>query len=54
MNIFKHIYYAVRHGEWDCGWELYKDKPMFGFYCFRYDGNWFAFHCYKFWLSVCY
>ena len=54
MQFFRHCYHAIRYGDWDLGWESYKDKPMFGFYHTYYDGNHFSFHCYKLWISAYY
>ena len=54
MKFFRHCYYAVRYGEWNCGWEMYENKPKFGFYSFWYDGQHVGFHLYKFWIDVYY
>lgn len=54
MKTLRHCWWAIRYGEWHCGWKMYKDKPKFGFYHFYYDGNCAGFHLYKFWLSVRY
>ena len=52
--LWSHVYWAIRYGEWDCGWEHYEDKPMLGVYHSYYDGNWTCLHCYKLWISVHY
>ena len=54
MNKLKSCYHAIRYGDWNCGWEYYKDKPIFGFYTAYYDGNHSVFHCGKLWISVYY
>ena len=54
MEFFRHCYHAIRYGDWDLGWDSYKNKPMFGFYHTYYDGNHFSFHCYKLWISAYY
>lgn len=48
------FYRTIRYGVWDWGWESYEGKPMFGFYRSYYDGDWYAFHLYKFWIGVWY
>ena len=54
MDLFKHIYYAVCHGEWHCDWEQYDGKPQFGFYHTWFDGNHAALHIYKLYIGVSY
>lgn len=54
MNIAKHIYWAVRHGEWSLGCEFYKNKPMIGVFWTYYDGNIFAAHLGPFWVGCYY
>ena len=54
MNLFRHIYYAVRHGEWHWGWEQYEGKPQLGFYHEWYDGNQACVHIYKLYIGVTY
>lgn len=54
MKFFKHCYHAIRYGEWDWGWGMHKDKPLFGFYSFYYDGRHAGFHLYKLWINVSY
>lgn len=54
MKFFKHCRWAIKYGEWDIGWELYKGKPMFGFFTGYYDGHYASFHLWKFWIGVCY
>ena len=53
-NFMLHIHHALRYGDWDCGWEMYEDKPMFGLYKIYYDGDHVALHLYKFWVAVSY
>ena len=53
-EIYLHVYFAIRYGEWSWGWEMYDNKPMFGFFHEYYDGNYSGFHCYKLWISVIY
>lgn len=53
-NFFNHCYHAVRYGKWYFGWEGYEGKPMLGIFKEYYDGNLFAFHCYKFYIEVHY
>lgn len=52
VKMLKQIYYAIRYGEWDWGWEMYEGKPMFKFFHFWHDGYWTGLHIYKFWVSV--
>lgn len=54
MSIIKHIYWAIRYGSWDWGWEHYEGKPMLSVFHFWYDGHWTGFHLYKLWVSVHY
>ena len=54
MNFLRHCYWAVRHGDWDCGWEMYKGKPILGIYHTYHDGYHLVFHCYKLWIEVGY
>lgn len=54
INFLKHVYYAVRYGEWKCGWEDYLGKPKFLVDHIYYDGNHVVFHCYKLWIEVYY
>lgn len=53
-NFIWHIRYAIRQGEWDYGWEQYKNKPQFGFYHTWYDCNWFCAHLGPLWISCHY
>ncbi|WP_185833430.1 hypothetical protein [Pseudomonas veronii] len=58
MSIFKHIWWAVRYGDWSAGWDAdWGTKPNEPFlHCtpMYYDG----YHCYlrigKFWFGVTY
>jgi hypothetical protein len=54
MSKLHHLYYAIRYGEWSCGWEMYENKPPFGIYHTYYDGDHMTFHCYKLWVNVSY
>jgi hypothetical protein len=54
MNMFQHIYWAVRYGDWAWAWESYPGKPWFNANHCYYDGNWATLHIYKFWISVHY
>jgi hypothetical protein len=54
MNLFKHIYYAVRYGKWHLGWGQYENKPQLGFYYAWYDGNQACVHIYKLYIGVTY
>jgi len=38
-KLAKHIYFAVRHGDWNIGWGRSKDDPWFDIYIGYYDGN---------------
>lgn len=49
-----HVYFALRYGSWDWGWENYEKKPMFGVYHTWYDGYHTTFHLYKLWINVHY
>lgn len=53
-NFLKHISNIIKYGDWEWGWEMYKDKPMFGIYHTFYDGNLISFHLYKLWICVQY
>lgn len=58
MSLFKHIWFAVRYGEWSAGWDRQwgskPDEPFFYLSALYYDGN----HCYLrvgfFWCGVTY
>lgn len=50
----KHVYWALRYGEWSVGWENYKDKPKFGVFFMYYDGHHCALHFGPGWISVYY
>ncbi len=58
MSIIKHVWWAVRHGEWSAGWDKsWGEKPGEPFvHCVpvHYDGH----HCYlrvgKLWFGVTY
>lgn len=52
MKLHKHIYWALRYGEWSWGWEMYPEKPQFGIFYTYYDGNIACFHLYKLWIEV--
>jgi hypothetical protein len=39
-----------RHGEWSCGFEFYKNKPMFSFEVGFYDWYIYAWHIGPFWV----
>lgn len=54
MNKLKHIYWAIRYGDWDCGWESTYDRKSFGWDSMYYDGNWFSFYIGCFWVGVYY
>jgi hypothetical protein len=54
VNIIRHIYWAVRHGEWSGGCKFYKNKPMIGVFYTYYDGNLFAAHLGPFWIECIY
>jgi hypothetical protein len=54
MNCFKHIYYAVRYGEWHSGWEQYEGKPQLGVFHHWYDGYHISLHIYRLWIGVSY
>lgn len=41
----------IRHGSWEWGWEMYKDKPMLDVSMTYYDGYWFAIHVGPFWVQ---
>lgn len=53
-HYLNHCCHAIRYGKWYCGWEMYKDKPMLGFFHYYYDGYMAAFHLYKFYVEVHY
>jgi len=48
----RHIYWALRYGEWSAGWEMYKGKPMIGVYLCYYDGHHCCLHAGPGWLAV--
>ena len=55
MNVLRGIWFALRHGEWDCGCEFYEGKPMFGFCTAYYDGHHATLHVGPLWVGVfCY
>ena len=43
-----------RYGDWDCGFEQYIDKPQFGIFNEYYDGNIFALHIWRLWVTCFY
>jgi len=54
MNTIKHIWWAIRYGEWYMGTDTYDGQPRFGFESGYYDGNYASFHVYKFYIAVFY
>ena len=42
MNKLKHICWAIRYGDWDCGCEYMEGRKRFGWELMYYDGNWFT------------
>ncbi len=57
MNIFQHIYYAIRQGDWSAGFDsrkTWEDKPYFLADYTYYDGNHACIHIWYFWVSVFY
>lgn len=54
IKFFRHVYWALRYGEWTADWEMYKDKPMLNVNYVYYDGHHVTFHCYKLWICVSY
>lgn len=54
MNFLRHCYWVIRYGDWDCGWEMYKNKPMLSVNHSYYNGYHAIFHCYKLWIAVSY
>lgn len=53
-NALRHIYWALRYGEWSVGWKHYKNKPMFGVYFCYYDGYHCCLHIGPGWIDVHY
>ena len=51
-TFFNHLYWIIRYGEWNIGWEWYKGKPKFGLYFGYYNGHIICFHFFKFWIMV--
>jgi len=51
---FGHLYWAIRHGDWDYGCEFYDEKPMAGIFLDYYDGYWLSFHLGPFWANAHY
>jgi len=54
VNIAKHIYWAIRYGEWHCGCEFYKGKPMIGIFYAWHDGNNIGAHLGPLWIGCQY
>lgn len=54
MNELRHIYYAVRYGDWDCGWEYVEDRKRLGWEHLYYDGDWFTLYLGNLWIAVYY
>ena len=58
MSIFRHVWFAVRHGDWSMGWDrFWGDQQGEPFICLQrmyYSGD----HCYlrvgHFWFGVTY
>lgn len=48
----RRMYYIIRYGFWDYGYDDWDDKPKFGIYYLYYDGNNLALHIGNFYLSV--
>ena len=54
MSKLKHIYWAIRHGDWDCGWERAPGDPWFSFHHGYYDCHWGYVCLGWFWVGVSY
>ena len=54
MSPFKHIYYAIRYGEWEAGWDSYTSTNKFGLKHTYYDGDWATLWFFKFYIAVNY
>ena len=54
MSIFRHIYYAIRYGDWECGFDNHADRYKFGFKHMYYDGDWVTIWFFKFYVAVNY
>jgi hypothetical protein len=54
IEFIKTIIFAIRHGEWSCGYNAWYGKPMLGFYQDFYDGWRASIHVGKFWVEVYY
>ncbi len=47
------LWWLVRHGHWDCGYDTnWPGKPMFGFFWEYYDGWHTAFHLGCFYVGI--
>jgi len=54
VNFISHVYTAIRYGDWDCGFELWKGKPTLDVALMPYDGWNFCLHIHSFYLCVNY
>jgi len=54
MSVFRHMYYAIRYGTWEAGWDGYSDRYKFGFKHTYYDGDWITIWFFKFYVAVNY
>lgn len=53
-SFFDHVYTAIRHGEWCCGFALWKGKPLVYISLIPCDGWNFFLHIGSFYLCVSY
>lgn len=54
MSIFRHMYYAIRYGKWEWGFDNYSDRYRFGFKHSYYNGDWVIIWFFKFYVAVNY
>ena len=52
MNILKEIWWAIRHGDWECGFQI--DQPQCRFDRTYYDGEWACLQLGQCWIAVHY
>jgi hypothetical protein len=58
MSIFKHIWWAIRYGDWSAGWDAdwgtTSAEPFLQYQSLYYDGNHRYVRVGKFWFGVTY
>lgn len=53
-DVAQEAWLTLRHGDWECGCEFYRGKPMLGVFSTWHDGRWIGAHLGPLWVSVHY